>query len=304
MAVAAPARKIRFPAMGTEVTVLLTGTVPVGTVGRIRALFAHWEETLSRFRADSELSRLNRHAGRPVAVGPLLWRVVVAALSAAEATAGAFDPTLGRQMAANGYGRSFGLPQRVTVLGMPPAGPGGGWRRITLDPAARAVTLPLGIALDAGGIAKGMAVDAAAVLLCDAGVEAGLVSAGGDMRVTGRRDAGWQVGLGDTPGPSQVTLSEGALATSSTSRRTWVQGGVRRHHLLDPRTGEPAASGLRSVSVAARTCEQAEVAAKAAFVLGPDRGARFLESLALPGLLTPTSGPPVPVGSWPTEVAA
>jgi len=299
-----PTRQVRFPAMGTEVTVLTAGPVPAGTVGRVRGLFARREEILSRFRPESELSRLNRRAGRPASVGPLLFDAIEAALRAAAATGGAFDPTLGRQMAANGYGCSFGFPERVTVLGMPPAGPGGGWRNITVDATDRVVTLPVGIALDLGGIAKGMAVDAAARLLCDDGVEAGLVSAGGDMRVAGHDGPGWQIGLTDTAGPRQVTLSEGALATSSSTRRTWIHAGARRHHILDPRTGESAESGLRSVSVAARTCEQAEVAAKAAFVLGPDRGAGFLEALELPGLLTPIAGPPIPVGSWPTEVAA
>ena len=304
MSTRAPAREIRFHAMGTEVTVITAGQAPAGTMGRVRDLFAGREEILSRFRPDSELSRLNRRAGRATQVGPLLFAAIEAALRAAAATGGAFDPTLGRQMAANGYDRSFGLPERVTVLGMPPAGPGGGWRDISVDHVARMVTLPVGIAVDLGGIAKGMAVDAAARLMDDDGVEAGLVSAGGDMRVAGYGGEDWQVGLTDTPGPRQITLMGGALATSSSARRTWIQAGVRRHHLLDPRTGEPAASGLRSVSVAAGTCEQAEVAAKAAFVLGPSRGAAFVESLRLAALLTPSVGPPIAVGSWPAEPAA
>ena len=304
MGTAVATRQVRFPAMGTEVRVVLAGEVPAGAVGRVRALFAQWEETLSRFLPESELSRLNRRAGRPVQVGRLLFDAIESALKAAAATGGAFDPTLGRQMAANGYGRSFGLPEQVTVLGMPPAGPGGGWRDITVHPTTRMVRLPVGIALDLGGIAKGMAVDAAARILLEDGVDAALISAGGDMRVTGRDEADWQVGLTDAPGAGQITLSRGALATSSSTRRTWIHAGARRHHLLDPRTGEPATSGVRSVSVAAGTCEHAEVAAKAAFVLGPSRGARFLEGLGLAGLLTPTTGPPIPVGSWPMEVAA
>lgn len=300
----APSDQARFPAMGTEVTVMIAGRAPTGTLERVRGLFAERERILSRFRPESELSRLNSRAGRATRVGPILFAAIDAALRAAAATGGAFDPTLGRQMAANGYDRSFGLPAGVTVLGMPRADPGGGWRDVTIVARDRMVTLPLGIALDLGGIAKGMAVDAAARLMDDDGVEAGLVSAGGDMRVTGHGGEGWQVGLADTPGPRQITLTGGALATSSSARRTWIQAGVRKHHLLDPRTGEPAASGLRSVSVAARTCEQAEVAAKAAFVLGLNRGAAFVESLRLAALLTPVAGPPITVGSWPAEPAA
>lgn len=297
-------REARFPAMGTEVVVLTSGRVPAGAVARVRELFASREEALSRFRPASELSRLNRSAGRRVPVSPLMFETIDAAIRAAAATGGAFDPTLGRQMAANGYDRSFGLPRGVTVLGMPPAGPGGGWREIAVDPARRTVTVPVGIALDFGGIAKGMAVDAAARLLDDAGVDAALVSAGGDMRVAGTGARDWQVGLSDAPAPQQITLSGGALATSSSSRRTWVQDGIRRHHLLDPRTGTPVDSGLRAVSVAARTCAQAEVAAKAVFVLGPERGGEFLDRLRLAGLMTPTAGAPISVGAWPTEVAA
>ncbi len=300
----ASTREVRFPAMGTEVVVLTTGRMPAGAAARVRELFATREAALSRFLPTSELSRLNRSAGRAMEVSPLMLETVDAAIRAAAATGGAFDPTLGRQMAAIGYDRPFGLPRRVTVLGMPPAGPGGGWRGIAIDPARRTVTVPVGIALDFGGIAKGMAVDAAARLFDDAGVDAGLVSAGGDMRIVGAGAGDWQVGLSDTPAPWQITLSDGALATSSSSRRTWTHDGIRRHHLLDPRTGAPVDSGLRSVSVAARTCEQAEVAAKAAFVLGAERGGEFLGALGLAGLMTPTVGAPIPVGGWPCEVAA
>ena len=290
--------------MGTEVVLLTTERAPAGALARVRELFATREAALSRFLPTSELSRLNRSAGRAMEVSPLMFETVDAAIRAAAATGGAFDPTLGRQMAAMGYDRPFGLPRRVTVLGMPPAGPGGGWSEIAIDPARRTVTVPVGIALDFGGIAKGMAVDAAARLLDDAGVDAALVSAGGDMCVAGAGAGDWQVGLPDTPTPSQITLSGGALATSSSSRRTWIQDGIRHHHLLDPRTGAPVDSGLRSVSVAARTCEQAEVAAKAAFVLGAERGAEFLGALGLAGLMTPTAGPSIRVGAWPREVAA
>jgi thiamine biosynthesis lipoprotein len=290
--------------MGTEVVVLTTGRAPAGAVARVRELFATREAALSRFLPTSELTRLNRSAGRAMEVSPLMLETVDAAIRAASTTGGAFDPTLGRQMAAIGYDRPFGLPSRVTVLGMPPEGPGGGWREIAIDRARRTVSVPVGIALDFGGIAKGMAVDAAARLLGDAGVDAALVSAGGDMRVAGAGAGDWQVGLSETPAPWQITLSGGALATSSSSRRTWIQDGIRRHHLLDPRTGAPADSGLRSVSVAARTCEQAEVAAKAAFVLGAERGAEFLDALGLAGLLTQTAGAPIRVGAWPSEVAA
>ena len=100
-----------FPAMGTTVTVLFDGDVPTGALGEVRELFERWEATLSRFRPDSELSRLDREAGREMPASPLLRRVTSAALRAAAATGGVFDPTLGRRLAAIGYAAPFGSPQ-------------------------------------------------------------------------------------------------------------------------------------------------------------------------------------------------
>jgi thiamine biosynthesis lipoprotein len=286
-----------FPAMGTEVTVLIDDDTRTDHAAAVRELFRRWEETLSRFRPDSELSRVNAAGGDPAPAGPLLRSVTAEALRAAAATGGVFDPTMGRRMSALGYGESLGtewVVPRAALLGrhLPD-----GWRDVRVDDDAGTVSVPAGLALDLGGIAKGMAVDAAAELLRGAGVRSALVSAGGDMRATGEA-GGWQVAFEDAPA-EQITLTSGAVATSSLSRRNWVHEGIRRHHLIDPRTGLPARSGLRSASVAADTCVRAEVAAKAAFVLGRDRGARFLERLGAPGLLTATDGTVTRVGSWP-----
>jgi thiamine biosynthesis lipoprotein len=151
-----------------------------------------------------------------------------------------------------------------------------------------------------------MAVDAAIELLRDAGVGSALVSAGGDLAVLGRPPGagGWSVRLAEHPGDERVALCGGALATSSVTRRTWVQGDCRRHHLIDPRTGEPARGGLRAVSVAAATCEKAEVAAKAALVLGLDAGAALLHRLGLAAALVPELGAPRPLNAWPARDAA
>src|SRR5207248_6614299 len=141
-----------------------------------------WERRLSRFRPDSELARLNAADGRPVAAGPLLLGVLREALRAAAATDGQYDPCLGRQLADAGYARSFA--ERATWD--PPAASsrraGGAWRDVEVDARGR-VRLPRGAQLDLGGIAKGMAVDAALDLLAAAGIPAALVSAGGDLAV-------------------------------------------------------------------------------------------------------------------------
>ena len=287
-----------FHAMGTTVALLLPSAASEQATQSVADLFATWEQALSRFRPDSELSRLNAQVGQPVVVSPLLLRVLTAALDAAEATQGIYDPTLLRQLIALGYDRSFD-----TLSGSVPATStlvvgGGAWRGIQIDRGKRLVMLPDGAQLDFGGIAKGMAVDAALDLLREHGVTAALVNAGGDLGMLGTPPAldHWPV---QTPTGEVVALRGGALATSGIGRRQWMQGGQRRHHLLDPRSGESARSGLWSVTVAADRCMQAEVAAKAALILGPAAGVNFLQQHRLSGLLIREDGTCSATGAWP-----
>lgn len=294
-------RTATFRAMGTEVRMVVPRDVPATATDRVRVLFATWEAALSRFRADSELSLMNMGAGRPFTASPLLFGVMQAALRAARATEGLYDPSMGAQIGALGYDRSFDKLGRDAPP-HPGGHPGGAWRRIVLDPAARCITLPPGCVIDLGGIAKGMAVDAAMGTLRNAGVSTALVSAGGDLRVIGRPPARphWGIALEEN-GRRVVALHRGALATSSTSLRRWGNVLEARHHLLDPSTGLPATRGTRAVTVAARTCAQAEVAAKAALVAGPLAGADLLRRLGLDAIVMPDHGPPIAIGEWPDE---
>ena len=294
-------RETTFRAMGTEVRVVVPRDVATTTTDRVRTLFAKWEATLSRFRDDSELSALNAAAGEPFAASPLLFGVVQAALRAARATGGLYDPCMGNQLAALGYDRTFEQIGRTAPGPADPA-PGGDWRRASIDGESRCVMVPRGCAMDLGGIAKGMAVDAAVATLREAGVGTALVCAGGDLRVIGRPPAHphWGIALDEHEG-RVIALHRGALATSSTTRRRWGTDGVTRHHLLDPCTGLPADRGIRAVTVAARTCAQAEVAAKATLVAGPLAGADMLRRLGLDALVLPDAGPPVAIGDWPDE---
>lgn len=289
--------------MGTTVSILFVGDLPPGAAGAVRNLFVSWEAILSRFRPESELSRVNRAAGTPTIVGPLLRSVLTVAVDAARATDGLFDPTLGRQMSAIGYNRSFEGPLRLVGGTFVRDLPAGGWRDIQIDPQKCTVSIPAGAALDFGGIAKGMAVDAAASLLSEYGVETALVNAGGDMRVARDDAAEWQIGF-DEAKDCAVTLTSGGIATSGVTKRRWMQDGVQRHHLIDPRTGLPSQSELRSVSVAASTCAQAEVAAKVALILGFDAGTAFLERLKLPGLMTLQDDSIRATPTWPSQAAA
>jgi thiamine biosynthesis lipoprotein len=294
-------RSYRFPAMGTEVHVLLP--LDQGSaITPVRELFADWEARLSRFLAESELSQLNAHAGEPVVVSRLLFDVVQAGIEGARATDGAFDPTLLRQLVRVGYARSFDLMSDSIEPAAQSPEEGGSWRQVVLDPRMRVITLPARCALDLGGIAKGMAVDAALELLRGRGVRAALVSAGGDLAVRGLPNgaSAWAVLAGDQPESQIVPLVRGALATSGVGRRSWLQEGIPRHHLIDPRNGEPAWTSLREVTVAASSCREAEVAATASFVLGPRQGADLLSRYRLAGRLTHDDGTQVTVGPWPS----
>jgi FAD:protein FMN transferase len=296
-------RSYRFAAMGSEAHVLLPSDRG-DAIGPVRKLFADWEARLSRFLPESELSRLNARAGEPVVAGRVLFDAIWAAVAAARVTDGIFDPTLLPQLRRIGYAESFERMRSAVSPAVARPSAGGDWRKIALDRGSRTVVLPAGCALDLGGIAKGMAADAALDVVRARGVGAALVSAGGDLRVLGLPPdaSAWCVLVGDDSTGEVVPLVRGALATSGTARRAWLQGGVRRHHLLDPRTGEPAASGLREVTVAASTCQAAEVAATVVFALGPRRGAELLSARRLAGRLTREDGTISTVGPWPKRV--
>lgn len=294
---------MRFHAMGTTVALLLPQHHAQNGFDEVQRLFGAWESTLSRFLPTSELSRLNERAGESVAVGPLLWTVLTRALTAAKETDGRYDPTLQAQLVALGYDRTFEQVRDHEGSVAEDIVAGGGWRRVTLDSTTRRVALPLGVGLDFGGIAKGMAVDAALARLRQLGYERALVNAGGDLAVFGSLPAtdAWPIEIAGKRASWTVPLAHGALATSGISRRRWRQGGRERHHLLDPRTGAPVENDLWSVTAVAPTCERAEVAAKAAFVAGLREGSQLLRSLGYAALVILKDGTWRAVGSWPAH---
>ncbi len=299
--------RAQFHAMGTTVSLLLPEEqVQVGTEA-VQSLFAEWEQTLSRFMPESELSRLNSRAGHSVAVSPLLFMVLEKAIAAAQATDGLYDPTLLQNLHTIGYDRSFELIENASVqvnTNGHAVRKGGAWQQIRLNHEKQRVTLPVGVGVEFGGIAKGMAVDAALERLRDVGIATAMVNAGGDLAVLGVPpiEQQWDIAV---PGKTQswtLPLTHGAIATSGIARRHWQQGEQQRHHLLDARTGLPAQSGMWSVTVVAATCMQAEVAAKVAFVLGIQEGSAFLQQRGLPGMLIRENGNWTTAGPWPVEV--
>ena len=233
----------------------------------VRDLFERLEETFSRFRASSELNLVNGGPGEFVAVSPLFARTLALALDSARRTDGLVDPTLGTAIEAVGYDRDF---EELAADPRPPApAVPGSWRHVRV--AGRLVFRYPGTKLDLNCVVKGVAVDAALDLLDGDG----FVAAGGDVAVRGST----VVGL---PGGDSVMLRNGGLATSGTTRRRWERGSSPQHHLIDPRTGRPSTSRWAEVTVAAGSCLEADVAAKAAFLLSDD-GPGWLDDRGLPG---------------------
>ena len=245
-----------FRAMGTDVELLLDSRRGQAELRAAEAEFHRLEALLSRFRADSELSRLNAEGS--IEAGADLVRVLRLALDARDATNGRFDPTVHDALVAAGYDRTF---SEITEAGDEPRPrPGGG--RVAID--GDRIELEPGVRIDLGGIAKGDAVDRAADLLAPAGPC--LVNAGGDLAVRG---GSWPVAVEHLT----LQLDRGAIATSGRDRRRWTRNGREQHHLIDPRTGAPARSSFLRVSVVGATAVEAEVLAKSVF-LGDEAATR------------------------------
>ena len=253
-----------FEAMGVDVFV---GGATEPELEAIGLLFEKLERTFSRFRSDSELNRVNATAAEFVAASPMFVRVLALALDSARRTDGLVDPTLGAAIEAAGYDRDFaelGDDERPPAPAVP-----GSWRHVRV--AGRLVFRYPGTKLDLNCVVKGLAVDAAVQELSSDG----FVAAGGDVAVRGSAIVG-------LPGGGSLTLRDGGLATTGTTHRRWLRGGDAQHHLIDPRTGRPSMAPWSEVTVAAGSCLEADVAAKAAFLLG-DEGPAWLDERNLPG---------------------
>ena len=302
-------------AMGSQTRLVVVG--PDGSAaGDLEALAEHGtrrmatlEARWSRFLPDSDISRLNAGAGRAVRVHPDTVDLVTAMVHAWHATQGAFDPTLLGALVDLGYGASLEDPTRRSVL------PGGTtWRgcpeAIEVDTEASAVLVPVGTALDPGGIGKGLAADLVVAELSASGAEGVLVSVGGDLRVAGRspRAEGWVVAIDDPTGHTRpvasVRLLDGGVATSGTNRRRWDHGGVEVHHLVDPCTGSPAsvttADGRRVVgaTVVAGTAAWAEAWTKTLMVGDTDSALSAVVRHGLAAMVVCEDGSTLTTSTW------
>ncbi|MFF0087718.1 FAD:protein FMN transferase [Streptomyces canus] len=303
-----PPSRVVFPALGTTAALLVTdpGALPAAEAV-LRAELAAVDRVCSRFRPDSELTRVNVSVGVTTTVSEYFAEALQAALRAARLTGGAVDPTVGSAVIALGYDRTFASLSPEDARPVPMARPAPGWRRIAFDPCTRRLCLPLGARLDLGATAKALAADRAA---CQAAAVTGcgvLVSLGGDLATAGPApEDGWRIALADDharPAPDggpAVAVTSGALATSGIRVRTWRRDGRVLHHIVDPITGEPAVPVWRTVTVAAATCVDANAVSTASIVLG-DRALDWLRATALPARLTGLDGTVVRVGGWPPD---
>jgi thiamine biosynthesis lipoprotein len=291
-------REHRFQSMGCDVRVLAPSDRSEAAFA-VRQIFEAWDARFSRFRRDSELEALNDAGGRPFLVSDLMMSVLGTALGAARATEGLFDPMLGGRMIELGYDRTYEeLPGTEADWALSDWR-AGTWREIVVNHERSTVQVPVGFRIDLGGIAKGMAVDAALAALVADGVPYAAVNAGGDLAVAGLPPGqeSWSVAI-DGPRETVVAVRQGALATSSVLRRRWQVNGEGRHHLLDPRTGLPSTGPIVQASVAAATCAAAEVAAKMAVLSDLPGAIARLERYRLAALLLTSQGEAWRVGTW------
>jgi thiamine biosynthesis lipoprotein len=268
----------QFRAMGTDIELLVEAENAKKALDQAEREFHRLEALLSRFRPDSEISRLNE--AKTLAVDPDVRRVVELALNARERTGGRFDPTVHEAVVAAGYDRSFELvppdvptPTRAVACG----------GHVRID--GESIQLDRDVCLDLGGIGKGFAVERAVLILAAAGDC--LVNAGGDLAVRG---GSWPVGLETADGVITLELERGAVATSGRDRRFWQRNGRLLHHLIDPATGEPADTDLFRVTVVATDAVEAEVWAKALFLAGVTQAAAEADALGLPSVLVTSDG--------------
>ena len=305
---ATSARTASFPALGTRAQLVVTdGHRLDAGLAALHQSLREIDVACSRFRADSEITRLHRAAGRPTVASSLLVEVLAASLRVARLTGGAVDPTVGRAVRDLGYDRDLAEVLGRSHAAAGPARPAPGWWRIGVDVSARTVVIPRDIEVDLGSVGKAFAADRAAHDLADLLGCGVLVSLGGDIAVAGEApEGGWLVRVREahdapegSPGPA-VTISSGGLATSSTVRRTWRQGTRQVHHIVDPGTGDIPAPVWRTVTAAAATCTDANAASTAAIVLAGAAPA-WLQDRGLPARLVSVTGAVTTTAGWPAD---
>jgi thiamine biosynthesis lipoprotein len=266
------------------------------------------EQVASRFRADSEINRLQEAvAAAPDRTHPVshdLYEAVAIAVRAAALSDGVVDPTVGAALCRLGYDRDFSLVT-AGVPGSPPAPQAvPGWQTVRMERGRNAIGMLPGTVLDLGATAKAWAADRACAAIADELGCGTMVSLGGDIAVANAPDGGFTIGIADLCGDSNATVSvsidSGGLATSGIGRRHWKLGTHEVHHLVNPETGLPVDSYWRTVSVTAGSCVDANTASTAAMVKGI-AAVTWLEERTLPARLVRPDGFSVTTAGWPAD---
>jgi thiamine biosynthesis lipoprotein len=255
-------------------------------VATSRSAMREWHGRFSRFEPDSEISLLNADPRVRVPASPLLRRLVSVALDAARRTGGLVDGTLGAEIVRAGYSDHFegqGVPLELALRLAPPRGPAAAnpssaAARMAVDDTDGVVQRPRGVVFDPGGIAKGVFADELSRMLD--GFDAYAVDCAGDIRWGGAAGLLRDVHVA-SPFRAETLhtfrLAHGAIATSGIGKRSWLDADGRpAHHLLDPRSGRPAFTGVVQATALAPTAAEAEMLAKAAVLSGPATAARWL----------------------------
>lgn len=244
---------------------------------------------MSTWRDDSDLSRFNRAAaGSWIALPDALFEVLSCALEIAEASGGAFDPTVGPLIDLWGFGPQGRRPAIPDAAQLAAAGARIGWRRLALRPDSREALQPGGVQIDLSAIAKGYAVDLLATHLRERGIENGLIEVGGELYGYGRKPDGnpWRVLIETGPDdadetPRVLRLSDKAVATSGDRWHRFEKEGCEYAHTLDPRTGKPVESAPVAVTVVADDAMRADAWATALTVMGAEAGLAFARENSL-----------------------
>jgi thiamine biosynthesis lipoprotein len=278
-----PSAKVQYSdhAMGTNVTVWMWTPDERAAAQAAEAVFAEMkrlDKEMTTWEADSEVSQVNTNAGvKPVRVSDETYAVIERAVDISRRSKGVFDITVGAFKGVWKFDEDvdFTLPdpaevkKRLALVN---------WKDIALATKDGQRTVFLrrkGMAITLGGIAKGYAVDKCVELLRKRGFKDFMMQAGGDMYIAGKKgDAPWMVAIRDPRGPTNsffatAPIENHSFSTSGDYERGFVADGIRYHHIIDPRTGQPAHAS-RSVTVRAKDAFTADAWSKVLFILGPD----------------------------------
>jgi thiamine biosynthesis lipoprotein len=282
-----------FRAMNTDISFAAQGDPTQLAPGfeKARQFILESERKFTRFSEDSELSQLNRAAGSWFTASANMLEVILLAEHYVELTQGLFDPSILPDLQRIGYDRSMDLIRAEGVFSLPNSAPRQRvpFNGIMIRPEESLIYLPPGLSLDLGGIAKGWIAEKAAAILAKYSPSCGVspvcgVNAGGDMYLVGlpENNDGWPVDLEDPRNPGEImgvlNVPPGGVATSAITKRAWKQGEKQRHHLIDPRSGEPAETDWLSVTVIAAHTHQCEVFAKALLIAGPREAQKIAQN--------------------------